>query len=127
MALKIFNKTNSSYKKDSGFPTMSFAIKGANRISRSAVQSLGLKEGDKVSIAYDEKDKRTLYLFVDKKEGFPLRGYGKDGGLAFNNVAISKVVAENFTDERNSILCRLVIESQTIDGLTVWPIIVPKQ
>lgn len=126
MALKIFNKNNSS-KKTTGIPTIYFADGGNITISSEAIRAIGLKVGDKVSLAFDDNDKRTFYLFKDWEEGFLLRNNSKKGdALTFNNALVAKEVNQFFSDGRSGVSCRLTTTPIEVDELTVYPIIIPK-
>ncbi len=125
--MKIFNKENSSWKSGAS-PSVSFTASGVISLNRSACEVIGLKAGMKVSIAQDEDDSRTLYLFLDKENGFILRDYNKSNSLAFNCAAVTKVALSNYENEdgRTSVRGKLIKDPQLVDKAKYYPIILPK-
>lgn len=126
MPLKIFNKSNSSWSKTDSNPSVSFTGSGVISINHPAVNAIGLQSGQKVSIAQNDEDKRTFYLFVDKENGFVLRDYNKSKSLAFICAIIVKAACDNYNDDRKSVSGKLITEPQIIDKVKYYPIILPK-
>lgn len=125
MKLKIFNSENSAQVRV-GTPSFYFAKAGCNTINATAVKAIGLKPGDMVSIAQNEEDPRTFYLFHDKVSGFKLRDYNKSGALAFNSASIAQQAINAAGSDKKTISCRLITEPVTMDRTKYYPIIVPK-
>lgn len=126
MELKVFNKSNSSWSKTGSSPSIGFNTSGVITINAVACDEIGLKAGMKISVAQDDEDKRTFYLFIDKDNGFLLRDYNKSRSLAFNCTLIVKAACNNYDDDRKSVAGKVITEPQIIDKVKYFPIILPK-
>lgn len=124
MGFKVFNKENSFAVRKSD-AVMSFSISGKLEINAKAKREIGLKESDKVAIAYDDEDPRTFYLFIDPVNGFDLRSNGK-AGVCFYSSNVAHVAFSNYLDDRARINAKIICTPMNIDGVKHYPIILPK-
>jgi len=74
----------------STLPKVSFAKSGLITFNREAVKLLGLKIGDKVTLAQDPDEPINWYFFKDKDHGFDLRTAYKDLGVQFNHIELTR-------------------------------------
>lgn len=64
---------------------VSFTKSGVIQFSPSASELMGIKSGDKITLAQDEEDAHNWYFFKDSQHGFELRAGYKDAGCMFNH------------------------------------------
>jgi hypothetical protein len=90
MQLKIYNAENAS-RKQTSTPMISLPKKGGLiSINKAAAALLKLKEGDKISLAQDEKNVLDWYVFKDKA-GIEIRLLKEETGTwGFNSTLISE-------------------------------------
>ena len=55
---------------------------------------IGLKAGDKITLAQDPDEPINWYLFKDPQHGFELRGAYKEQGTQFNHIELGKAFLE---------------------------------
>jgi len=112
MKLRTFNSANAAGRK-TGTPRISFAKKGGViRISQKAVDEIGLRAGNKVSISQDELNVKDWYLHLDK-DGFELRADAAKG-LVFNSSVIAeeiKCCVKNLNEEKG---VQMLIQTEPI-------------
>jgi hypothetical protein len=95
MKLSVFNNENfpkSSYR--SGGPKIGFAAKGQLSINYFAAELIGIKHGDKVSLAQDESDPENWYIFKDK-DGFEVRLHSDKKTLITNHSKLCDSLKES--------------------------------
>lgn len=94
--------------------------KSAFSLSKAAVTSLGLKEGDKIALVHEAGD----WYIILKADGFELRSQTSDHSLKFNCAALSKILLDSCKLEGNS-YCMKVSEGKATlkDGTPAWCII----
>lgn len=68
-----------------------FGIISFNKI---ACELMGLKPGDKISLAQDSEDPQNFYFFKDPQHGFALYGSSKDGYSRFAHKAFVTLITE---------------------------------
>ena len=125
MALKIFNTLNASKSMRGGASTITLSANSASTISAAAVANIGLKSGDKISIAQDEDDERKWYIFKDPKNGFELREQLNVKTLLFNSSATGKAACAIYDADVKRVKGTF-IKAEVIDKVTYYPFILPK-
>ena len=125
MALKIFNTLNASKKTRNGAATITLSANSASTISAAAVASIGLKAGDKISIAQDEDDERKWYIFKDPKNGFELREPVNVKSLLFNSSATGEIACSIYDVDVKKVK-GVFIKTEVIDKVTYYLFILPK-
>ncbi|MBN8852252.1 MAG: hypothetical protein BGO55_00720 [Sphingobacteriales bacterium 50-39] len=71
-------------------PKVSFAKSGVITFNKEAVKLLGLKPGDKVTLAQDPDEPINWYFFKDLQHGFDLRSAYKNLGVQFNHIELTR-------------------------------------
>ena len=67
--------------------------------NKEACSLIGLKAGDKVTLAQDPDEPINWYFFKDAQHGFELRGAYKDQGAQFNHVTLVRTFVEALEKE----------------------------
>jgi hypothetical protein len=80
----------------SKLPRVAFSKSGTITFNPAAGQLMGLKGGDKVTLAQDEEDPRNWYFFKDPQHGFELRPGYKDKGSMFNHKVMVQALLQAF-------------------------------
>ncbi|OSZ79302.1 hypothetical protein CAP35_13900 [Chitinophagaceae bacterium IBVUCB1] len=122
MKLNKFSAANMSHIRQKA-STIRLQRKGANIISDLAVESIGLKAGDKVSLVQDEDNPSDWYLMIDEQEGFTLRADKDSKHLSFNCAALSNTVLDACFDNVFSATFKLITEPNKSGGVNYYPII----
>lgn len=117
MKLKKFDSLNSRISRTNA-ATIRFHCKGNTSISKKAVDEIGLKDGDKISICQDEDDPNDFYLVTNDPDGFTLRASTGDG-LNFNCATVFKTLAGIFDGDFKSIGCKLATTPTSFNGSDV--------
>lgn len=71
-------------------PKVSFTKAGVILFNKEATKLLGLKIGDKVTLAQDPDEPINWYFFKDKDHGFELRSAYKNLGAQFNHIVLMR-------------------------------------
>lgn len=124
MQIKKFDSTN-SFAIRRGETSINFNNEGQITISKQAVIDLGFKPGDKFAFIQDEKEPRNWYLLRDEKDGISSRKYSGSDAICLNSTIIARVIID-LAGKDNSISCKLIIIPVKHEGLTLYPIIIPK-
>lgn len=127
MKLKSFNSTNMR-GATAGESSISFSRQGIINISQMAVDAIGLKIGDVISLEQDEENPQDWYL-MKNPEGFKVRQYKGSNGLCFNAAALAKSFLDlNDYTNTHSASFRLITEPVEIDGggVKLYPVITTK-
>lgn len=77
-------------------PRVSFNKAGLISFNKKACELIGLKAGEKVTLAQDEEDPRNWYFFKDAQHGFELRPGYKDAGCLFNHRQMTESLLQAF-------------------------------
>ncbi|MBU7576487.1 MAG: hypothetical protein KAF40_00350 [Flavihumibacter sp.] len=98
-------------------PTISFGKKGMISINSESAKLVGLKHGDKITIAQDESEPENWYLFKDTHHGFELRNLSDEKSLGFNHIALVSTFREAMDlDSNKSHKFPLAIEPTVMKG-----------
>lgn len=73
---------------------VSFSKNGIIHFNGFAVDVMGLKNGDKITMSQDEEVPENFYFFKDPNHGFELRTSYDKKGLLFNHAALTKTFIE---------------------------------
>lgn len=69
-------------------PTITFGKKGMIAINAEAAKTIGLKHGDKITIAQDESTPENWYVFKDNFHGFEIRTLSDKKSFGFNHTLL---------------------------------------
>jgi hypothetical protein len=107
MKLKEFNTENcTGLRTRTSAPAITVDTKtGCNRINGAASELIGLSDGDQVKFHQDEDEEGDWYMEKVKDGGFELRKGPAGSTLLFNNVKLSKKIAESVAFEGRSGKC----------------------
>ncbi len=115
MKFTKFDKSNMSNVR-TGEAIIRFATKGANSISKTAAEGIGLTEKDKVAILQDNDNPEDWYLIKDKENGFPLREYS-NGQFCFNCSAMARAIIKAFDLDTTSVSFKIQTDGQKCDDI----------
>lgn len=116
MKLKRFNPDNSRTAKP-GKQTIRFAKQGQITLSKTLVERMDLKPGDKVEMVNDEESPEKRDWYVTKaKDGFSLRKYKNEHHLCFNCSSISEIMVNKFSKGKASVGFLVASEPEVIEG-----------
>jgi hypothetical protein len=122
MKIRRFNK-KSLKKKGNGEPVLSVSSGGQINMTRSLVEMLGFKQGQKIEILQDEEQKCAFFLVINQtSDGYTPR-QNTSGSFTFNSVALAEQFKEKAGDFKRSV--RYLVSKNSIDhnGEELWPII----
>lgn len=116
MKLKRFNPDNASLIRP-GKCTIRFASQGQVTLSKTLVDKMNLKPGDKLELANDEEspEKRDWYLIKSDK-GFSLRMYKSEKHLCFNCSAITTTLFKKYGKGKTAVGFLVASIPQVING-----------
>lgn len=80
-------------------PRISFGKSGVIAFNKPASVLIGLKAGDKITLAQDPDEPINWYFFKDPEHGFEIRAGYKDQGTLFNHIELSKAFLEAIDKE----------------------------
>lgn len=93
MEIEIFDSKSIKHRRVNG-AALSVNVKGRFEINKTAVETLNLEDGCKISFVHDKKNPRDWYLFRDPN-GVTTRVYSKTGSLLFNSMQLRKLIYES--------------------------------
>lgn len=98
-------------------PTISFGKKGMISINAETSKLVGLKHGDRITIAQDESAPENWYLFKNNSYGFELRKLSDDKSLGFNHISLVSTFREAMElDDSKSHRFRMAEEPTVMKG-----------
>lgn len=113
MKLKEFSTRGRKALK--GIATITFSKSGCIGLNGSAVETMGVKSGDKLIFFQDEENPRDWYIQVTQDKGAELRlGSGTSGGLYCN---FAFVVQEVFKSMQLKDRAKFQISTQVDNGM----------
>lgn len=121
MALKIFNNESEPQGKVQNKPSIHFSFnRGIVSISVGAVEQLGLKEFEYVSIAQDEKNEDQWYIYKSDSTGYRVKkhaGAKKGESLFFQHRSLAKKIADSVAFEGSSGRCQVSKTPYKVEGI----------
>lgn len=125
MKLQIFNAENST-KVRTGKPMVGMNVTtGLFRINGMAVELMGLKENDQISVAYDEEGDEW-YIFKDRENGFTCRRGEKSEdkrALNFGCASLARKIFDYAKYEKLSGYCLVGSEAVRHGKIDYYPLI----
>lgn len=96
--MKLTYFSQQTFPKDMGggskLPRVSFNKAGLLTFNNQACALIGLKAGDKITLAQDPDEPINWFVFKDSAHGFEVRAGYKDQGAQFNHITLSKAFLE---------------------------------
>ena len=124
MNLETFDAMNmASVRKND--PTIRVCRKGANVLSKGAIDLTGYEPEAGISF-HQDKDNPKDWYFSNQETGFPLRkGYDADT-LLFNCTAMSNMILDSLDLDEASVGFKIAPEPTVVGDTTYWAILTAK-
>lgn len=125
MKLKTYNTENLPNISHSKAGLYINSKAGLFHLNKTAVERMGLKDGDCIEFHQDEDGENDWYI-TKSKDGFALRNKGKDTdqlGLTFNNTALAKLMFEQLKYTKQTGRCLVAAEPVKHNKNEYWPLI----
>jgi hypothetical protein len=126
MKLKTYNTENLPSINHSKAGLYINSKAGLFHLNRTAVERMGLKDGDCIEFHQDEDSEEWDWYISKSKGGFALRNKGKDTdelGLTFNNKALAKLIFEQLKYVKQTGRCLVAAEPVKHNKIEYWPLI----
>jgi len=118
-----FNPTTLPPRRQLGLPIIGISKQGNFRLTKTLVELLKLKDGDRVSLLQDTAEPLDWYIMKDP-EGFPLRAKDSEGGMAFSNQQLRQSLLQTIDADALSGSIRVATEPTDLgDGLQAYAIL----
>ncbi len=124
MEFITFNAENTvSARKGEAY--ISFSRKGANSISKAAVEITGFEHDDLIGIHQDKDNQADWYISL-AEGGFKLRDDKNQGTLFFNNTAMTHTLLDALDIEEDRAAFFIAKEPTVIEDVNYWAILTSK-
>lgn len=113
--------------RGSKLPRVAFSKSGTITFNPPACELIGLKAGDKITLAQDEEDPRNWYFFKDAQHGFELRAGYKDKGSMFNHKVMVSAFLQAFEKPEDVTHNFMIAGQPTVmknDKIKYWGILI---
>ncbi|GAO43766.1 hypothetical protein [Flavihumibacter petaseus] len=131
MKLKYFTEQTLPKVRGAGgtrLARINLSTKGAIRINEAACQLIGIKDGDKISIAQDQEAKENWYIFKDPSHGYQVRLMSDKKTCGFNHATFIGAFKKAMNLKDDIGVSYLIAGQPTVmsgDKTKFWGILIP--